>query len=94
MNRALALEARQASPDHELYHTHELIHVRAQRKEAAHTHLHEQPISLRVAASHERNHFMIQLERARFEFDTTWTYVKQESKIYNTFQQREYGLFE
>jgi len=72
-NRGLALEAREARPEHELSRRYELRRMWAQREEAGHAELLEERVALRVSSAHQHDHFVIQLERARLELDAAGT---------------------
>lgn len=80
-NRAVALEAGEARPEHELHGRDELRRVRAQREEGGDAELLEECVALRVASAHQHDHFVVQLERAGLELDTARTYIEQETKV-------------
>jgi len=74
-NRGLALEARETRPEHELRGRDELRRMRAQREKGSDAELLEERVALRVSSAHQHDHFVIQLERARLEFDAAGTCI-------------------
>jgi hypothetical protein len=72
-NRAIALEAGEARPEHELHGRDELGRMWTQREECGDAELLEERVALRVSAAHQHDHFVVQLERAGLELDTTGT---------------------
>jgi hypothetical protein len=72
-HRGLALEAREARPEHELHGRDELGRVRAQGEECGDAELLEEGVALRGSAAHQHDHFMVQFERAGLELDAART---------------------
>jgi len=66
-DRALALEAGEASAEHELHGCDELRRVRAKREEGGDAELLEERVALGAAPAHEDDHLVVQLERAGLE---------------------------